>query len=209
MSRPIAYFIHPADRERGTLAGAHTAEPGFEVRNFENRYRARGGEWRWLRWTGRTDGHTWVGAAVDVTEEKRAEALREELQAPAGTTATDVQGTVAHELEALAAPRIAAAVAPAPVEVAPAPVEPTRARVPSRVIARSVAAVLAGLALGLAAVDLSDGSLSGQPSALAGVQGSLPADMVGPVSGAGQILGPALGEQIPPAMFGPVSPLGG
>jgi PAS domain S-box-containing protein len=205
--RPIAYFVHPRDRERSVWEAAHVTQPGFELSSFENRFRARGGEWHWLRWTARADGATWVASAVDVTEEKRADALRDELQLPAGTAPNaDVQGTVALELEALAAPRIEAAKAPrVPMQVPPAAVErPTRTRVPSRVIARSLAAVLAGIALGLAAAELRDGSLSGRPSALGGAQRSLPSDMVGPVSGAGQILGPSLGDPVPPAMFGPL-----
>jgi EAL domain-containing protein (putative c-di-GMP-specific phosphodiesterase class I) len=41
--------------------------------NFENRYRARGGGWRWLRWSARADGETWFGVAFDVTAEKEVE----------------------------------------------------------------------------------------------------------------------------------------
>jgi PAS domain S-box-containing protein len=197
-SRPIADFVHPRDRERSLRAAVNVTRPGFELSSFENRFRARGGEWHWLRWTARADGATWVAAAVDVSEEKRAEALREELQVPAGTTATDVQGTVALGLEALATPR-APVVDAARVALGALPSRPGLARR----IAWTVAAVLAVLTLTLAAADLDDGPSRGRLAAPIGAPHPIPASMVGPVSGAGHILSPALGDQVPAAMFGP------
>src|SRR5215211_263884 len=46
----------------------------YQVVNFENRYRARGGGWRWLRWSARSDGETWFAVAFDITDEKETEA---------------------------------------------------------------------------------------------------------------------------------------
>jgi PAS domain S-box-containing protein len=74
MSRPIVDFIHPADRARSIAELGKVARPDYEVVDFENRYRARGGGWRWLRWSARTDGAIWFAVAFDVTEEKEAEA---------------------------------------------------------------------------------------------------------------------------------------
>jgi PAS domain S-box-containing protein len=74
MSRPIIDFIHPADRERSIAELSKVTRPDYEVVNFENRYRARGGGWRWLRWSARTDGGSWFAVAFDITEEKEIEA---------------------------------------------------------------------------------------------------------------------------------------
>ena len=72
-SRPYIDFVHPADRERTLEEAAKGARPGHEVARFENRYRTRGGGWRWLRWSARSDGKSWFAVAYDVTEEKEAE----------------------------------------------------------------------------------------------------------------------------------------
>jgi PAS domain S-box-containing protein len=74
MSRPILDFVHPADRDRTVAEMAMVSRTDYEVVNFENRYRARGGGWRWLRWSARTDGENWFAVAFDVTEEKETEA---------------------------------------------------------------------------------------------------------------------------------------
>jgi PAS domain S-box-containing protein len=74
MSRPILDFVHPADRERTIAQLGQVSEADYEVVNFENRYRARGGGWRWLRWSARTDGSNWHAVAFDVTDEKETEA---------------------------------------------------------------------------------------------------------------------------------------
>jgi PAS domain S-box-containing protein len=74
MSRPILDFVHPADRDRTVAEMAMVTRTDYEVVNFENRYRARGGGWRWLRWSARTDGENWFAVAFDVTEEKETEA---------------------------------------------------------------------------------------------------------------------------------------
>jgi PAS domain S-box-containing protein len=73
-SRPIIDFIHPADRDRSVAELAKVTRTDYEVVNFENRYRARGGGWRWLRWSARTDGENWYAVAFDITQEKEAEA---------------------------------------------------------------------------------------------------------------------------------------
>jgi PAS domain S-box-containing protein len=73
MSRPYIDFVHPADRQRTLEEAAKGTRPGHEIAKFENRYRAKGGGWRWLRWSARSDGKSWFAVAYDVTEEKEAE----------------------------------------------------------------------------------------------------------------------------------------
>ena len=73
MSRPLTDFIHPADRGRTLEELAKVTFRDYQVANFENRYRARGGGWRWLRWSARSDGQTWFAVAFDVTDEKETE----------------------------------------------------------------------------------------------------------------------------------------
>jgi PAS domain S-box-containing protein len=72
-SRPFVDFVHPADRERTLQQAANVTTAGFEITRFENRYRARGGEWRWLRWSARSDGDAWFAVATDITERKEME----------------------------------------------------------------------------------------------------------------------------------------
>src|SRR3954447_9463871 len=74
MSRPVVDFIHPSDRKRTDEEMGKVSRPDYQVINFENRYRARGGGWRWLRWSARADGGTWFAVAFDVTEDKEIEA---------------------------------------------------------------------------------------------------------------------------------------
>jgi PAS domain S-box-containing protein len=73
MSRPFIDFVHPSDRERTVEEAQRLGLKDYEVVNFENRYRARGGAWRWLRWSARSDGETWFAVAFDITEEKEME----------------------------------------------------------------------------------------------------------------------------------------
>ena len=70
MSRPFIDFVHPSDRKRTVEEASKLSSPDYELVNFENRYRAKGGRWRWLRWSARSDGETWFAVAFDVTEEK-------------------------------------------------------------------------------------------------------------------------------------------
>src|SRR3954468_7082856 len=73
MSRPLTDFVHPSDRVRSNEEMSKVSRPDYQVVNFENRYRARGGGWRWLRWSARADGETWFAVAFDITEEKETE----------------------------------------------------------------------------------------------------------------------------------------
>ncbi len=76
-ARPLITFVHPEDRA-DTVAELEKITRGAVKHNFENRYRCKGGGYRWLSWTCRTaaDGMLYA-VARDVTEHKRAsEALR-------------------------------------------------------------------------------------------------------------------------------------
>ena len=73
MSRPFIDFVHPSDRAPTIKEAEKLGRADYEVVNFENRYRARGGTWRWLRWSARSDGETWFAVAFDITGEKETE----------------------------------------------------------------------------------------------------------------------------------------
>jgi PAS domain S-box-containing protein len=73
MSRPFLDFVHPADRDRAREQASSMRGAGYETVNFENRYRARGGGWRWLRWSARSDGEAWFAVAFDITQRKDTE----------------------------------------------------------------------------------------------------------------------------------------
>ncbi len=77
ISRPFLDFIHPDDREATLAEVARQTEAGLPVLNFQNRYRHRDGDYRWLEWTSRRDPEAAVLVAVarDVTERKRAEEI--------------------------------------------------------------------------------------------------------------------------------------
>ncbi|NOY28909.1 MAG: GAF domain-containing protein, partial [Planctomycetes bacterium] len=55
----------------------HRLKKGEAVPHFENRYRTKGGDYRWLNWTGHPNSDTsfFYALARDVTESKQAESL--------------------------------------------------------------------------------------------------------------------------------------
>ncbi len=73
MSRPYVEFVHPDDLAATTAEAARIGEVDRELIAFENRFRTKEGDYRWLRWSARTDGETWFAIAFDVTDSKRAE----------------------------------------------------------------------------------------------------------------------------------------
>ncbi len=79
VARPYVEFVHPDDVQR-TLEAAKSLGAGpSELANFENRYRSRDGEWRWLLWSKRSDGHRIYAVAKDITERKSLESEREKM----------------------------------------------------------------------------------------------------------------------------------
>ena len=72
---PFMDFVHPDDRA-ATVAVLSALTTGGHVIDFENRYRARDGSYKWLQWTAApfpTQGLVYA-AARDVTDRKSAEA---------------------------------------------------------------------------------------------------------------------------------------
>src|SRR3954447_5223308 len=72
-SRPLVDFIHPGDRPQAASAIAEATKPGGGAVELQQRFRARGGGWRWLQMRIQSDGDSWLARATDVTEERRAE----------------------------------------------------------------------------------------------------------------------------------------
>ena len=75
---PFMDFVHPDDRD-ATLGAVASASSGADVIDFENRYRARDGSYKWLQWAAAPVAKQGLiyCTARDVTERKAAaEALR-------------------------------------------------------------------------------------------------------------------------------------
>jgi PAS domain S-box-containing protein len=74
-SRPMAELVHPDDVAR-TLLEFEKLRAGAPSVQFENRYRCKNGEYRWLSWRSTLDGSgTVFSVARDVTDEKRVEEM--------------------------------------------------------------------------------------------------------------------------------------
>ncbi len=76
-ARRAVEFVHEDDLDTTLSLASH---PTDDVVNFENRYRTRGGGYRWLLWSARPHGDVWYAVAKDVTERKELE--RRALQDP-------------------------------------------------------------------------------------------------------------------------------
>ncbi|APX10569.1 PAS domain-containing sensor histidine kinase [Tateyamaria omphalii] len=62
-------FLHPDDMDR-TLALFSTMKEGKPALHFENRYRCKDGDYRWLSWVAVPEGDIFVCSARDVTRDK-------------------------------------------------------------------------------------------------------------------------------------------
>jgi PAS domain S-box-containing protein len=73
LSRPVAEFMHPDDRERTLQARANLAK-GIPVRGLENRYLCKDGSHRWLAWQSSIEpgAQTVFAVARDITEQRRS-----------------------------------------------------------------------------------------------------------------------------------------
>ncbi len=82
-SRPFLDFVHPDDRERTEAEAAKLAEVGTDTIDFQNRYRAKDGSYRWIEWTATADASEQLlyVAGRDVTERRAADDLRFHLAA--------------------------------------------------------------------------------------------------------------------------------
>ena len=72
-------LIHPDDHEATHAAGASLSRG--ELSGFENRYRHKGGGFRWLSWSAAAVDGLIYAVALDITERKGAEALRQAKEA--------------------------------------------------------------------------------------------------------------------------------
>ncbi len=81
MAEPFIGFVHPDDREH-TIAESERAAAGNATATFTNRYRTKGGAYRWLEWSSRVDRHACAIYAVarDVTGRREAERSRREAR---------------------------------------------------------------------------------------------------------------------------------
>jgi PAS domain S-box-containing protein len=75
---PFMDFVHPED-QAATVKAMSALSTGEHVLDFENRYRAKGGSYRWLQWRSAPFAKQGLiyAAARDVTERKLAEEERE------------------------------------------------------------------------------------------------------------------------------------
>ena len=72
-AQPFMEFVHPDDRD-ATISAMGALGSGVRVREFENRYRAKDGSYRWLQWTSvpYVNERAVYAAARDVTDRKHA-----------------------------------------------------------------------------------------------------------------------------------------
>lgn len=79
MAKPFVDFVHPED-VNPTLAAIRALEHREVVNDFENRFRTKSGEWRWLVWRSMPseDGRYIYACARDVTAEKHILAVADE-----------------------------------------------------------------------------------------------------------------------------------
>ena len=79
MSRPFEELIHPDDLAATMVHATSLDRSPGEVVNFENRYLAKDGTWRWLLWSARSDEQRKYAVAKDITDRKILEQERQEL----------------------------------------------------------------------------------------------------------------------------------
>jgi PAS domain S-box-containing protein len=77
----VTDLVHPDDRERAREAAARVRE-GHNTSDFENRYRRKDGEYRWLSWRAATEPHGGriYAIARDITEHRQLEAQLQHSQ---------------------------------------------------------------------------------------------------------------------------------
>ena len=103
LSTPFVEFVHPDDREATARAAERLDREIDQIIDFENRYRTKDGEYRWLRWRSASDPHFGriYAIARDVTVEKERERELEEAREELAAYARDLERSNA-ELEQFA-----------------------------------------------------------------------------------------------------------
>ena len=103
LRRPFLDFVHPDDRE-ATVREVQNLAGGRPVVDFENRYQAKDGTWRWLAWRSAPGpGGLIVAVARDVTEQKRMQAQLERQGRELARSNADLEAFAAvasHDLRA-------------------------------------------------------------------------------------------------------------
>ncbi|MDI9636175.1 PAS domain S-box protein [Geitlerinema splendidum] len=98
IAQTVSDLVHPDDRDR-TAQALEQLSQGQLIVNFENRYRTKNGEYRWLAWKARPliEDRLIYAIARDITERKRLES--QHLQRLADETAARIQ--IANILESI------------------------------------------------------------------------------------------------------------
>ncbi len=104
LSRSFLDFVHPEDVE-STIVEVERLAQGLPVVDFENRYRAKDGSYRWLAWRSAPVAARGLIYAVarDVTEQKRIEKLMVEQAADLARSNADLEQfayAASHDLRA-------------------------------------------------------------------------------------------------------------
>jgi PAS domain S-box-containing protein len=86
-------LVHPGDRAASERAWVDASERGLPVLRFENRYRTRGGDWRWLSWVAVPEDGLVYCITRDIQDEKDHAAALAERTAERDVLATIVQTT--------------------------------------------------------------------------------------------------------------------
>lgn len=75
LNKPFIDFVHPQDKKK-TRHEIHRLTQGLDTVNFENRYLAKNGEWKWMSWicpAPSMGSNTVYAIASDVTDRKNLE----------------------------------------------------------------------------------------------------------------------------------------
>jgi C4-dicarboxylate-specific signal transduction histidine kinase len=79
LGKSSQWLLHPDDRER-TRAELDRLAKGHKTMLFENRLRAKDGSYHWISWKAVPDNEQIYGIGRDITERKRADEARRELE---------------------------------------------------------------------------------------------------------------------------------